>query len=151
MSGQKWYSCNLCGTQYDEVEIVFASGSVVPAEGEILTGATSGATAVALDWQLVSGSWSGGTAAGIIWAELPSGFDFDTGHWGSEDEAITGSLATTFTMVGYGNKKSYGRLYPEDEVIDRDGATLCLFHSKARYNFRDKNEQEIEISEETDE
>jgi hypothetical protein len=152
-TGQKWYTCALCGASYDEMEMVFTSGSTLPVEDETLTGATSGATAVVDNVKLISGTWAGGDAAGVIWCTAPSAFDFDTGHWGTSGENINGSTAGSncLTMVLYGNKKSYGRYYPEGETVERDGKILCTAHDQARYSFRDKDEQRIEISEETDE
>lgn len=147
MDGKKWYTCHLCGGSYNQVEIPFSSGTIVPTEGETLTGATSGHTTVTDNVKLISGDWDAGTASGIIWGLSPIGFDFDTGHWGSANEVITGDRSASFTLVGYGYKKSYGRYYSEDEVIERDGVTLCLFHNRTRYSFKDKNEQSVEIDE----
>lgn len=149
-SGKKYYSCALCGGSYTQVEIPFSSGSVVPTDGETLTGATSGATAVVDNVKLISGTWTGSTAAGIIWCTSPTGIDFDSGHWGTEDEAVTGATTARFNLDGYGHKKTYGRVYSEDDIVERDGVFLCTAHNSARWNFRDKNECVIEISEETE-
>lgn len=35
--------------------------------------------------------------------------------------------------------KGYGRLYPEDQVVERNGVYLCLAHDQARYSFKDKD------------
>jgi hypothetical protein len=148
-SGKKWYTCALCGRSYTQVEIPFSSGSVVPTDGETLTGATSGATAVVDNVKLISGAWDG-TATGIIWANSPTGIDFDSGHWGSHNETVTGSISASFALEGYGHKKTYGRVYSEADIVERDGIFLCTMHNQARWSFRDKNEQVIEISEETE-
>ena len=158
-NGKKYYTCRLCGASYDEVEIPFTSGVTIPVVptsttvGETLAGVTSGDTAVVDNVKLISGAWDG-TAVGIVWCTSPTGFDFDTGHWGYRHpitgvyEAVTGTGgATRFTLNGYGNKKSYGRYYPEDEIVERDGTYLCLAHNSARWNFKDKNEQNVEIDE----
>jgi hypothetical protein len=143
-SGSKYFTCALCGGSYTQVEIPFSSGSVVPTDGETLTGATSGATAVVDNVKLISGAWDG-TATGIIWATSPTGIDFDTGHWGTEDEAVTGETTARFNIDGYGHKKSYGRYYSEDDIVERDGVFLCGAHNSARWNFRDLNESVIDI------
>lgn len=44
-----------------------------------------------------------------------------------------------FIMVGYGHFKGYGRLYPEDQVVEGNGVYLCLAHDQARYSFKDKD------------
>ncbi len=151
-SGEKWFTCRMCGAAYDLVELSFTSGSTLPVEDETLTGATSGATAVVDFVKLTSGSWAGGDAAGVIWCTAPSAFDGDTGHWGTEDEIINGSTAGSncLTLDGYGNKKSFGRYYPESETIERDGVRLCTAHNQARWAFKDKDAQEVDISEEED-
>lgn len=149
-SGKKYFTCALCGAAYDMVEIVFTSGGITaPVADETLTGATSGATAIVDTVKLISGAWGAGTAAGIIWCTSPSVFDSDTGHWGTSGENINGSTAgdNCLTMTLYGNKKSYGRYYSEDDIVERDGTYLCLAHNSARWNFKDKNEQNIEIDE----
>jgi len=145
-SGKKWYTCRLCGSAYDEVDLPYKLGTTTPIVGQTITGATSGATAVVNNIKLVSGSWAGGTAAGTIRGTSPSAFDFDTGHWGTEDEVVTSSTGS-FTLDGYGHKKSYGRYYPEGEVIERDGSYFCLAHYAARYNFKDKDETDATIDE----
>jgi hypothetical protein len=144
-SGKKYYTCRQCGSAYDEVDIPYKLGTATPTVGQTITGATSGATAVVNNIKLVSGAWSG-TATGTIRGTSPSAFDFDTGHWGTENEVVTSSTGS-FTLDGYGHKKSYGRYYPEDEIVERDGTYLCLAHNSARWNFKDKNEQNIEIDE----
>ena len=144
-SGKKYYTCRLCGASYDEMELPYKLGGTAPVVGETITGATSGATAVVDNIKLISGAWDG-TAAGILWCTSPSAFDFDTGHWGTKNEVVTSSTGS-FTLDGYGHKKSYGRYYPEDEIVERDGTYLCLAHNSARWNFKDKNEQNIEIDE----
>lgn len=164
-SGKKYYTCRLCGAAYNEVEIPFTSGVTVPVipvrdddgeittVGETLTGVTSGDTAIVDNVKLISGAWDG-SAAGIVWCTSPTGLDFDTGHWGyihpttGVGEAVTGAAgAARFTLAEYGNKKSYGRYYPEDEIVERDGTYLCLAHNSARWNFKDKNDQIIDIDE----
>ena len=151
-SGKKYYTCRLCGASYDEMELPYKLGGTAPVVGETITGATSGATAVVDNIKLISGAWDG-TAAGILWCTSPSAFDFDTGHWGYVNpttgvgEAITGSTAASFTLDGYGHKKSYGRYYPEDEIVERDGTYLCLAHDQARHSFKDKDEIDANIDE----
>jgi len=145
-SGKKWYTCCLCGGAYNEVDIPYKLGTATPIVGEILTGGTSGATAVVNNIKLVSGSWAGGDAAGTIRATSPSAFDFDTGHWGSEDETVT-SATGSFTLDGYGHKKSYGRYYPEGEIVFEDGKYFCLAHYQARYSFKKKDEIDVNIDE----
>jgi len=144
-SGKKWYTCRLCGSAYDEVDIPYKLGTATPTVGQTITGATSGATAVVNNIKLVSGAWSG-TAAGTIRGTSPSAFDFDTGRWGSHDEIVSSSTGS-FTLDGYGHKKSYGRYYPEGEVVENDGYYLCLAHDQARNSFKDKDEINADMDE----
>lgn len=150
-SGKKWYVCRQCGSAYNEVDIPYKLGTATPTVGQTITGVTSGATAVVNNIKLVSGTWSG-TAAGTIRGTSPSAFDFDTGHWGyvhpttGVGEVVTSSTGS-FTLDGYGHKKSYGRYYPEGEVVENDGYYLCLAHDQARHSFRDKDEIDANISE----
>lgn len=53
--------------------VAFTSGSVRPAKGDQISGATSSQTATVIDTIITSGSWSGGDAAGFIFAESVSG------------------------------------------------------------------------------
>jgi hypothetical protein len=61
--------------------IVFTSGSLALAAGQIITGATSGATATIVDVLLDSGSYAGGDAAGWIVIDVQS----KTGTFGTEN------------------------------------------------------------------
>lgn len=76
------------------------------------------------------------------------------GHTSSDTVTQTTTVihpaSARFRLDGYGNRKSYGRYYSEDEIVERDGVFLCLAHNSARWNFRDKDEQIVEISEETE-
>lgn len=148
--GQKWYPCRLCGTPYSLVEIKFNSGSTEPVEDETLTGATSGATCVVDEVNLTGGTWAGGDAEGFILATAPAPIDFDTGHWGSEDEDIGGSTAgnNCLTMDGYGYEKRLGRYYPEDEIVEAsDGYTYCKAHYDFRFGWKEKDEFVMDIDE----
>ena len=65
--------------------MAFDSGSVEPQPGELLTGATSGATADVIAVTLSTGTWAGGNAAGTITLRLCVGRFHD-------NETITGSV-----------------------------------------------------------
>lgn len=48
-------------------KVAFTSGSQPPQRGDVLEGATGGATARVWDVVVTSGSWAGGDAAGVLW------------------------------------------------------------------------------------
>ena len=52
--------------------IAFTSGSTAPVVNETLTGATSGATGIVVDFHLASGTWAGGDAAGVLYIKQKS-------------------------------------------------------------------------------
>lgn len=146
---EKWYSCKKCGAFDIKVDIPFTSGSVEPQEGEVLTGATSGETATVVSVSLSSGSWAGGDAAGWVLCSAPSTWDFDTGHWGTEDEDINGSTGgnNILTVNGYGHIKKYGRLYRKGEIIESEWGNLCTAHYEARTRFKDLDAVELDDTE----
>lgn len=67
--------------------IAYTGGGVLPVKiGEILTGATSGATAQVVDFTLTSGTWAGGDAAGVLYLDNQSG-TFQAENLNSVDQA----------------------------------------------------------------
>lgn len=50
-----------------------SGGTTAPTIGETITGASSGATAVIVDWSVSSGTWAGGDAAGTLILKQPTG------------------------------------------------------------------------------
>lgn len=71
--------------------LTFTNGGTAFTKGEILTGATSGATGIVIDFHLTSGSW-GGTAAGIVYIKQSTGT--------FQAESIAGSVSGTATSSG---------------------------------------------------
>jgi hypothetical protein len=149
-------SCNFCGSFYHEVELKFDSGSVAPTVGETITGATSTDTGVVDDVELLSGSYAGGDAAGILTLSSPTGCGADIttttkhdyGLWGTDNEALNGSTggADMMTLNGNGHRKSYGRLWPENQLIFRDGKYWCPEHYKFRYSKQDRLDATFDIT-----
>ena len=61
-------------TDYTEYEYIkFTSGSVEFMKGELITGATDGATANVVGWYENGGEWTDGDAIGVVWVEGVSG------------------------------------------------------------------------------
>lgn len=74
--------------------LAFTSGSDEPTIGDTISGNTSGATGVVVDYEVTSGSWAGGDAAGNIWISDQSGtFQSET-----LDNDTTGQ--TNFATIG---------------------------------------------------
>lgn len=122
-------------------ELSFTSGGVTEiAEGNTITGATSGATAVVTRVMLESGTWAAGTAAGkIIFASKTGTFqaeNLDVG--GSANLATIAGDATEITQLANGRysfyKNNFGgagnedRLYGCDRInrgFEFDGSVFC--------------------------
>ena len=104
--------------------IKFTSGSKEFMVGELLTGATSGATANVIGWYEDSGEWSDGDAVGVVWVSGSSGVF-------GVSEVINGSVGganmvtTTATNVSGGTDDAK----PEagDKIVyDGDTYTVAL-------------------------
>jgi len=139
--GEKWRDCELCGTAYKQYEIDFNSGSVEPAAGETLTGATSGETATVSSVNRTSGSWAGGDATGTIIVTSPSD-DF------TADENINGSVGgnNLGTVILYIQRK-YANRYPESMLIKVDGKYMCREHFSWRYRPKNISDAKVDITE----
>jgi len=148
--GEKWDECVWCGAKYKWVEVFFDSGSVEPTADETITGDTSEATGVVVEDSLVlfSGSWAGGDAAGVLMLSTPTGIDFDSGDWGEDNETVTGGTggANMFTLNTAGVRKMFGKLYPESELIERDGKYYCKFHYDWRFRGKDRDDDNASSS-----
>jgi len=131
-------TCQICGPFTDVVEIRFDSGSVEPTVGETVTGATSGDTGVVVEAVLESGTYAGGDAAGTISMSSPTGFS-DQDLWGTDDEALNGSTSgdDMMTLNDNGFRKSVGRLWPEGELIKREGKYYCHEHYRFKFHMKD--------------
>ena len=130
--------CVLCHPFYKRVEFRFDSGSVEPTAGETITGATSGDTGKVESVILESGSWANGDATGTVELSSATGLD-DNGLWGEDDEALNGSTGGNdmMTLNDNGVSKGYGRLWPESQLILRDGKWYCPEHYRFRFRYRD--------------
>ena len=145
---QRYFSCRLCeANKQIKAEIKFDQGTVEPAEDEILTGASSGDKGTVEEVELLSGSWAGGDAAGYITMTSPSGIDSD-GHWGTDNEAVTGNAGAAVVLDGEGTHKIYGLLYPEGDMVFADGAYYCRWHHAFRFIPKRRDENKIHINEE---
>jgi len=129
------------------VDIPFTTGSGEPVEDEVLTGSESSSTAVVVAVVKTSGTWAGSDAAGWITCSSPSAWDGDTGHWGTEDEAITGSTAAALTLNGYGHIKKYGVLHATSDLVERDGKRMCRAHYNWYWGPKDRDAQIPQIDE----
>jgi len=147
--GEKWRACVMCDKWRKEAELPFDSGSTEPTADETLTGATSGDTGVVESVKVYSGSWAGGDAAGFVRVSSISGDDFDTQTIFQDNEQVNGSVGgnNMFTMNGAGQVKKYGRMYPQSEMVQRDGKWFCKAHYRFRYRHKDMDDVRINIDE----
>jgi len=122
----------------------FDAGSVASTVDEVITGATSLDTGVVDEIVLESGSYAGGDAAGTISLSSPTGMD-DNGLWGTDDEVLSGSSGATMVLNDTGFTKSVGRLWPENQLIFRDGKYYCRAHYHFRFDSKDKLETPFKI------
>jgi len=155
-SGSKYDSCYLCSpNKYHRVTLEFTSGSVEPEEDETLTGAESSDTGIVVSVQLYTGSWAGGDATGQIELSGCTGIsDIQYLLWGTEDEVINGSVGgdNILTLDGYGHRKTYGMLYPDELLVEIDtgkyaGRKLCIWHANAFLKRQALDDAEIDLSE----
>lgn len=82
-------------------KLAFSSGGTYTvAIGDIIVGATSGATANVFDVELTSGSWAGGDAAGNLWLNAQTGtFSAENLNVGSNSNVATSAGASTNNQV----------------------------------------------------
>jgi hypothetical protein len=148
LSREKWYGCRLCGAEVERLVLKFDAGSVEPVEDEVLTGTTSGDTAIVVEVEspLLSGSWAGGDAAGYVWCRSATGKD-DSERAFDDNDAITGSTAAVLVADGTGTTvRTGGITHPGHAIVYKDGAYYCDYHY--RQKFGDEFEDEpLDLSE----
>lgn len=143
---EKWRSCYICeGARTIRAEIKFKQGTTEPAINATLTGQTSGATGVIKEIELLSGTWTEGNAAGYITMTSPTGIDSD-GHWGKDGETAMASGGGSVVLDGKGTQKIYALLYPEKDMIYRDGRWYCKWHGNFRFRKRDEDANRMSIN-----
>lgn len=141
--GQRHRYCEICsGPLVNTVELRFDSGSVLPVEDEVLTGASSGDTGIVDSVTLESGTWAGGDAVGTVYLSSPTGVGED-GECFDDDEAINGSTGGSdiLTANGDGITKSEGMPYPEGAGGFFEGKFYCTEHlnfmlGRDKFNYR---------------
>lgn len=152
LSREKWYSCRLCGQQIERLILKFDTGSVLPVEDEVLTGGTSGDTAIVCEVEspLLSGSWAGGDAAGYVWCKSATGKDSGDRAF-DNDEAVTGSSGAAFVMDGTGTTvRTGGILHPGHAIINKDGGYYCSYHYQQKFG-NEYEDEPLDISEDSGE
>lgn len=149
--GEKYRPCTWCGGISTVYRLLFDSGSVEPQASETLTGDSSSDTAVVSSVTLDSGSYAGGDAAGCIEFSSAAGVD-DDGWVFTDNETVSGSTggSNILTANGKGSRHKYGRLYPESEMIERDGKWYCNSHYHWYYGVRDWADSKIDIVEDNE-
>jgi hypothetical protein len=108
----------------DDEYLSFTSGSTEFTSGETLTGATSGATGVVVNYHLLDsdgGSWSAGTAAGVVWISDVSG-TFESENL---DGSIAGNNCATISAASISGGDDDVEPNPNDTII-YDGDTWVL-------------------------
>lgn len=141
--GEKWRPCVLCQPKHKDAEVFFDSGSVEPTVGETLTGATSADTGVVVDTQLYDGSWADGDAEGVVTLTTLTGTSTDSDTLVEtvfqDNENLNGSTAgdNCMTVDGTPQVNKYGRLYPQGQMVYRDGQWFCNAHAHYRYHHKD--------------
>lgn len=112
-------------------EVAFTSGGTYEiAEGDTITGGTSGETATVERVQVTSGSWAGGDAAGYLTLSGPSGAfqaeDLDVGA--NANVATIGADLTTITLQPSGrlnyDKSNFANPQGASRVYAADGVNL---------------------------
>jgi hypothetical protein len=146
-----WRSCIVCGTAEFKGIVYFDSGSVEPAAGETVTGATSGDTGVIEAVYLRSGTYAGGDAAGCL--ELTSATGYERENWTmfQDNEALNGSTSGDdfSTVAGIGSVVVNGVLYPQDDMIEYQGQWYCRPHFEWRFGYEWKTEEIHKTGEES--
>ena len=94
----------------------------------------------------VVGILGGGEAA--IEFSTGAGVD-DDGYIFADNETVNGSVGGTniLTAQGVGSRHGYGRLYPESELIERDGRRFCRDHYFWVFPVKDWAEMEVNVQE----
>lgn len=158
---ERWYSCEICGTDHKTVELMFISGTAEPSIGDVLTGDTSGHSGTVSKvtvWTPSNGQWDGDeSATGIIELTSPSGLRSQTADTNpftmftlSEEINNTTTAADNVmschaTILGAG--KQYGRFHPESRIIKYRGKKYCREHFTFRFEREWNEEEKIDIKE----
>ena len=155
--GQRWYTCEICGTDNVNVDLMFVSGSTEPSIGDVLTGNTSGHYGTVVTVRLHSGSWAGGDAEGLIDLSNPSGLRSQTADTTpftmfTLSEQINNTTTVTSNVMSchdtfLGAGKQYGRFHPEGDVIKYRGKTWCRWHFNYRFEREWREDERIDIQE----
>ena len=113
----------------------FYSGSVTPAEGETVTGASSGDTGTLARYVLISGTAAGGDAVGVMEFTSPTGYDLGNLEIFEKDELLNGSVSgdNFATATNKGAIQVSGRLIPEQDLVEYRGKKYCRAHFRFTY------------------
>lgn len=164
--GEKWDSCFMCGPLKLTAIVYFDSGAhepTVPAgivAGETLTGAgsvgppvvaASGDTGVVESVDLTSGSWTGADASGVIVLTSPVGYDSESLNIFADNENLTGAGGVTIAKVnGKPGVNSYGRMYPDGNLIEYHGRKYCREHFAFKFSHDWEDEVKVDTSSENE-
>lgn len=154
---QRWYTCELCGTDHRTVELLFINGSTEPSTDDVLTGASSTDYGTVESVALWDGTWAGGDASGIIELSSPSGISSQTADDNpftafTLSENIDNTTTDTDNVMSchatlYGQAKQYGRFHPESDIVRYQGKTYCTYHFNYRFEREWNEEEKIDIKE----
>lgn len=146
---EKWKECALCHPQTKWVELHYYSGSVEPAVGETLTGATTGDTGVVASTTLFSGTWAGGDAVGIIQFSSYTGLEIEDEDIFQADELLNGSTggSNMATVKWKGCFKNSGIIHPKSVLIKKNGRWYCKWHYDWKFRLEDLDDQRLDINE----
>jgi hypothetical protein len=144
-------TCPRCGgASYKWIELPFKTGSVEPAEDEVLTGGNSGNYGTVEKVRLESGTWAGGDAAGHLWLSSVSGTT--TGYILTafeENETVTGGSGAALVAADVGYEKVFGMFYPERDMVKMDGIWYCQKHYHMIYDLKWRREAKLHVKEES--
>jgi len=152
VAGAKWDECCLCGTKRIRALVHYDSGSVLPTEGETVTGATSGDTMVLARCVLISGTYAGGDAVGVMEGTSPAGYDDGTLEIFTNDENLNGSTSgDNFATVNkIGAIQISGRLVPDSEIVEYQGKKYCRAHFLFKFRRDWQDDERIDTAPEGD-
>jgi len=155
--GERWYTCEICGTDHRTVELLFISGSTEPSVGDVLTGATSGHSGTVVKVYLFTGTWAGGDAEGLVEFSSPSGLRSQTADTNpftaftlselinNTTTSASNVMSCHATVLGAG--KQYGRFHPESNIVRYRGKDYCREHLNFRFRREWDEEEKIDIKE----
>ncbi len=136
--GEKYFSCVVCGPKYERYELRYDAMTAGATVGETVTGA-GGCTGVVTDDMAESA-----TAGKLEMSDVTGAAD-DLAF--VDNEALTGSSGFSATANGQAFRKQYGLLYPEGELAERNGKLYCRHHHRMYFDYRDRNEGDLGLSE----